>query len=284
MKSITYTNGNGKSITFGESPPFYLEYIDASSISTSRSTYKAIGQDGQSSGDITYNPRTIVCKLAYNGVLNDRYDTAEMLRNWQLITSVFLPKSAGELVYTNDLGTYKIACCPFDLPNYETVVATLGKFTIDFVADYPFWQSNEIICFRLGEVVGGFSFPFSFNPTVQFGTWVKTCTIENDTGIETPFIVEIDTVSDYAILSNEKGEFIKVDRAIADGQKLVVNTLDMTVKLVNADGSFTYANNKVSLDSTYFKLHDGTNILTLDNGKTTPATASICYNKLYLGA
>jgi len=136
MKKIVYTNANGKSIEFGINPPFKLEDIDASSIGTSRNVYKPIGQDGQISGGATYNPRTIVCKLAFDGVLNGRYDDAEMLRNWQLITSVFLPKSAGELVYTNDLGTYKIACCPFDLPNYETVVATLGKFTIDFVADF----------------------------------------------------------------------------------------------------------------------------------------------------
>ena len=283
MREITYTNQYGKSITFTNSRPFVLESIDANSIGTTRNSYKAIGQDGQNDGEITYNARTIICKLAFDGVLNGKYSNAEMERNWQLIASVLLPNVSGMLVYTNNVGTYKIACSPFELPNYENVVATLGKFSIQFVANNPFWQANEEISFRLGSIVGGFSFPFSFNPTVSFGTWVKSCTIENDMGIDTPFLIEMVTVSDYCKITNEKGQFIKVDRPITAGQRLTINTANQEVRLYDVDGTYTLANNKVTLDSTFFKLHYGTNVLTLDNGQLTPAIATIAYNKLYLG-
>lgn len=271
MQSITYTNELGQSLTFGNTFPFLFVNIDASSLGKTEETFKAYAQDGQTTGITTYNPRTIICNLilAIDGVTSYR-------QNWQRICSVLAPKLKGTLYYTNEIGTYKIDCSTFEIPKIEQ-----QQFAVQFVADYPFWQASEDICFRLGSIVGGFSFPFSF--PVSFGTWVKSCTIENDTGIDTPLKIEMTTVSDYCKITNEKGEFIKVDKPVADGQKLVIDTYEGKVKLYSADGSFVYANNKVTLDSTYFTLHNGTNILTLDNGQTTPAIATICYNKLYTG-
>mgnify|MGYP002507803314 CR=1 FL=1 len=282
MEKITISNELG-SIEFSDQLPFRLISIDGNSQGSACEVFKAINQHGQTSGETLYNARMIPCRIAIAGLENGKYSHKALLQNEQQAFKFMQPHLPMQLVYENDIGVYKINVRLEEKPPRKKDVGEVYKYDINFIADNPYWQANEDICFRLGSIVGGFSFPFSFNPTVKFGTWVKTCTIENDTGIETPFTIEMTTVSDYCKITNEKGEFIKVDKPVTDGQKLIIDTYDMTVKLVNADGSFVYANNKVTLDSTYFKLHYGTNVLTLDNGQSTPAIASICYNKLYLG-
>lgn len=274
MQSITYTNELGQSLTFGDTPPFMFVDISGAGVGKTQESFKAIGVDGQTTGKPTLNERTILCNLilsTYGGVTAYR-------NNCNIMRSVFSPSLNGILSFTNEIGTYKIACSPFEVP-----IISQQQFSIQLIANNPYWQASEEISFRLGSIVGGFSFPFSFSPTVSFGTWVKSCTIENDMGVDTPFVIEMVTVSDYCQITNELGQFIKVDRPITEGQRLTINTANQEVRLYDVDGTYTLADNKVTLDSTYFKLHYGTNVLTLDNGQLTPAIATITYNKLYLG-
>lgn len=282
MEKITISSELG-TVTFSNLYPYKLISIDSDSQGSACQVYKAIEQHGQTAGDTYYNARIIPCRVAISGELNGKYNHRQFLQNKQAALKVMQPNLRCLLTYQNDLGIYKINVRLEERPTPKKDIGEIYKLDINFVADYPFWQASEQVSFRLGSIVGGFSFPFSFNPTVSFGTWVKTCTIENDTGIDTPFKIEMTTVSDYCKITNEKGEFIKVDRAVADGQRLVIDTFNLDVKLYSADGTYEDANNKVTLDSTYFTLHQGTNVLTLDNGQTTPAVATISYNKLYLG-
>ena len=275
MRKVTYINEFGKSITFGDELPYFLEYIDGSGLGAATEVYKSYGDDGQRKGITTLEARTILCDFifAFRG-------TAENYRKkWVKICDIFNPKLNGTLFYEDDGGSYKIGCRPFELPKK----ITNQKFSMQFVADSPFWQAKQGFYQKLGTVVGGLKLPLSFNPKIKLGTWIKECTIDNDTSVETPFVITVESVSDYCKITNQKGEFIKIDKPIGAGEKLVIDTGNYNVKLYFADGSFIYANNKITLDSTYLKLYAGENTLTLDNGQATLATASIEYNKLFVG-
>lgn len=275
MRKVEYINELGKSISFGDSLPYFLKSIDGSSLGITEQIYKSIGQDGQKAGEITLNARTILCEFIFSFVGS----VESYRRQWQNICEVFSPKLKGTLHYSNDGGSYKIDCRPYEVP------APLkdSQFTVQFIADSPLWKAEKRFYQKLGTVKGGLSFPFSFNPKIRFGTWEKECTIYNDTSIETPFIINIESVSDYCQITNQKGEFIRIDKPIGLGERLEIDTGNYTVKLYSNDNSFVYANNKITLDSTYFKLYAGENILTLDNGTETLSTASIAYNSLFLG-
>lgn len=283
MEKITYRNANGDSISFANSAPFYLESIDANSVGTAYSTQKAIGQDGQDILDITYNPRTVVAKLAFCGIKNGRYDEAAMHKNWLTISRVLIPNQAGTLIYQNDAGIYKIAYRPSELPNFTRSVGTLCRFSVDFTADYPFWKSYTDFTARLGTVVGGKRYPVIYNPALRYGEWVMKAAIKNDCGIPTPFAITIESVSTYAKIINQRGEYLYIDQVTGEGEKLVIDTENYTVTLIQADGTEVLANHKITLDSSYFRLYPGINILTLENGEDSAAKATVAYNQLYLG-
>ncbi len=275
MRKVTYVNELGKSITFDDTLPNLLVDIDTSSLGITEQIYKSIEHDGQKAGEITLNARTIICEfvVAFMG-------TAENYRKkWREICDIFSPKLKGTLHYSNSGGSYKIDCRPLEVPKNPKE----QKFTIQFIADNPYWQNADGYYKRLGTVQGGLSFPIKFNPKIKFGIWTKQAIIKNNTSEEAPFIISVESVSDYCQITNQKGEFLRIDRVIAEGERLEIDTGNYTVKLFSPDGSFIYSNNKLTLDSTYFKLYQGENILDFDNGSSSFAIASISYNDLYLG-
>ena len=284
MRKITYTNERGYSVTFGRTAPFFLSRISANSVGTTISKVKAIGQDGQTTQEITYNPRTVICEVSFVGIENGRYSDTEMLKNWRKITRAVVPKLRGVLEYKNDAGTYRIDCYPLELPDYTRDVGTHCTLTLQFIADYPFWRSSAEFSSRLGQVVGGKRYPVKYNPKMRYGTWVKNAVITNDTGVDTPFVVEVESVSDFVKLSNKAtGEFLLVNQPIADGEKLVIDTGTYKVLLIKTDGSRELANYKLSLDSSFFQLPPGTSEIVLENGEESLSRATITYSKLFLG-
>lgn len=288
MQKITYTNKYGDSITFGNTSPYFLEKIDGNSLSVNRTTVTALQQDGQTTTNSNYGVRTIICDLAFIGVSGGKYDKYEMLTLWQEVLKTIIPKQTGILTYQNDIGTYKIECYPYEVPNYDIKVATFSKFQLEFVADNPFWLSEEQFALKLGQVTGGIQYPLIY--PIQYGEWITTLTLENDTNIELPCVVEVSTNANYVkVINNTTGEFIQVEKAITENQKLIIDTGNYTVEIVTYDDlgvevSREYANYRLTYDSTYFNLAIGENELSIENGiagATIPATVK--YRKRYLG-
>lgn len=288
MRQITYVNSHGDSLTFGRTTPFFLTDIDANSLGTSRDTQKAIGQNGQTTQGIVYNPRTIILNLAFDGILDGKYDWGELRKNWKQIVKTFLPHEKGTLYYQNAGGSYKIDCSPFDIPNFESVVATHSKFKLEMIADDPLWLAKQALVSRLGQVTGGIRFPLRY--PLQYGKWITNAVIDNDTNLELPCVVELSTSASYVqVTNNTTGEFIKVDKALQNNQKLIIDTGACTVVIVTYDtlGLETareYANYKLTSDSRYFKLVCGLNNISIDNGVASSAIpASVTYYKRFLG-
>lgn len=288
MRTLTYINEYGDSVTFGVSAPYYLHDIDASSLGTDRTTQKTIGQHGETTTALTYKQRSIVAKLGCIGIKDGRYNQQAFDAAWQQICSVIVPAAKGTLVYTNDVGTYRIDCSPNELPNPQRDIATKYSFAVDFIADVPFWRAEHPFVHRLGQVVGGKRYPLRY--PLRYGEWVRDVTVINDTNIATPVVVEITSEATEVLVTNmTTGEYIKVETPLTQGQKMVIDTGKYTVEIITYDElgketSREYANYRITLDSTYFRLSPGRNHVTLDNGYPDAlASASITYDKLYLG-
>lgn len=286
MQEITYANFYGKSITFGRSPPFFLEKLDQS-IGVSRDSQKAIGQNGQTTLGVLYQARTIMLSLAFIGLKNNRYDWEEMRKNWLKIGNVFIPDKVGTLYYKNDGGSYKIQCMPIEMPDFDVSVATLGKFKLQLVADNPFWLTKQDFISKLGQTIGGIKYPLRY--PLQYGKIIREAVIEIDLNMPIPCTIEVQTAAAYIrIVNNTTGEFIRIDRPLNNNQKMIVNTEDATVAIVELNSyggekSREYANYRITLDSRYFLLAVGENRITIENGAAdSPCPASIIYNRRYV--
>jgi len=289
VKKITYTNIYGESVTFGSDPPCYLEDLDANSLASSYGTQKAIGQDGETFSGVTLNPRTIIATCGFKGVKGGRLSYAEAERIAQQIYRVFLLHHNGTLTYQNNVGTYWIACRPVELPPIETIAGPFKRFSIELVAEEPFWLSSQPFVLRLGQVQGGKQYPLRY-PLV-YGQWVKEASINNDTWLTTPVTVQITGTADYILITNETtGEYIRVDEPIEYNQRMIIWTgREPYVELITYDdrGNETerkYANYRLDLGSRYIKLAPGKNRLTLDNGiPGVLPVATVEFYKYYQG-
>jgi phage-related protein len=276
MQSITYINELGKQVTFSSeanSPKFLISVV--APVSKTVQTYTAIGQHGQKRLNTIYNPRTITCECIYAC----ETDIVSYKKGWQEIVDTFAPHLKGTLIYTNDAGTYEIDVSPL-----ETPILSKQQFAIQFEADFPLWRNAESTEYVFGTVKPLWKFPFTFaNGPLKMGEWQKEFEYVNNNSIETPFKLVIQGVSDYCKITNDNGEFIKVNKAVATGQTLTIDTATGIVTFADENGVISYANQYVSLDSTLgMKLHEGVNILTYENGVTSLPIATISINQYFL--
>lgn len=276
MKKFTYTNENGESITFDNTigSQYFIEKLVANVGKTSQKV-TLIGQDGQKTTNVVLNPRTIYCDFIFQFV--GSYEKYE--EDWININSIFNPKLKGTIRYENHTGAYLIEASPLETPILDN-----QKFSMQFEADDPYWRLEQTTEYIFGTVKPLFKFPVSFaNGPIKMGEWQKTFTYVNKIGINTPFKLSIEGVGDYAKITNDKGEYIHINKALVAGQKLTIDTATLEVKLIE-NGVETFANQYSTIDSTLeMVLHKGVNTLTYENGVSSLPITIININQLYVG-
>lgn len=288
MDKITFTNEYGKSISFGPSPPLFLESIDPNSIGTTADSYRPIGADGQITKEVLYNPRTIIATLSFVGIREGRYSEAELRSIWLNVGNVLTPHKEGTLTYQNEGGVYFIKCRPLSMPNFNRAVATFSRFKIEFLADKSFWMSKTAFKSGLGQVEKMWQYPYSYPLT--YGEWRTDAIIVNDCNVPVPVKIEIQSTAVHIKVTNSStGEFIQVDKALTSLQKMIIDTEEclVTVETYSTDGSLTdteNANYLLTVDSTPdMKLQVGENTLIVENGvAVSNIPATVTYYKRYL--
>jgi hypothetical protein len=283
MTELTVTQGKN-TIDFRVSGEFICESVDSSSIGSTTPAYTAIQQYGQIVGDTTYNARSIPCQLAIKPIRGNKYDMAYLDELWQKVIKVLMPHKRCELTLHKNGKSYKINARVPEINSY-TYNGGFATFEVNFLADDPMWRDAISTEYVFGTVKPLFKFPCTFaNGNLRFGEWQKEFTYCNTNDVETPFKLVIQGVSDYCKITNDNGEFIKVNKAVATGQTLTIDTATGIVTLADENGVISYANQYVSLDSTLgMKLHEGVNILTYENGLSSLPVATITINQYYLG-
>lgn len=277
MKKMTYTNEYGDTIVFVNDPQSTQFLISLKGLmSKTEQITKAIGQDGQKTLNSVYNPRPLMAKMIYE---RRGRSLIEYQEHWMEIVNTFAPGIKGTIRYETESGIYLIDVKPLEEPEL-----TKQQFTIQFTADFPFWRNAIDKEYVLGTVKPLWKSPFTFaNGPLRMGEWQKTFTFNSKVNTDTPFIVEIEGVGDYCKIINDNGDFMMVDMPITQGQKLIINTGEKTVFLIDADGTKIDANNNLTIDSNYLQFHRGENILTYDNGISSLPIATLKFAELYMG-
>lgn len=142
-KRIRYRSDNGLIFEFGDRAPYFLEKIDAASISGVFTTDIIPDCVGQVTTSRTFGARTVECELAVT------FDSPDMeLFKKQIlseITECFNPLSNGTLEIETDTGVYEINCYPQESPKFDNgKLPYIYRFTVDLVCDYPYFKNKRV--------------------------------------------------------------------------------------------------------------------------------------------
>lgn len=261
-KRIIITNQLGESIEICRDPYVFVSF-DTSGNEASIVKTKGYMQDGVSVGNVTMNEMTLPIEFYIKGM-----SLEEVYKLRQQMNRIINPK-LGPFSITVDLphGTFTNTVSIEALPRYRVEderyqVVQRGLFHI-LLTD-PYWKNDNDIEVPLISWEPNFSFPFSFAPTVTFGTKGEQQRVVNNGDVDTPVKIDVYGPCTSPIITNLTTiEFIKIERDVPAGQRLEINTAygQKTVQLIKSDGTIINAYNWISADSKLFSLRRGLNIL-----------------------
>lgn len=227
LKKVKYRNSLGQEVIF-DNKIFFCERIDMTGTSGVHTSDTLAFSDGQITTNHQLSPKTIPCDFAFKDKNNDVWARLRL-------AEIFNPTINGILtVYSQDT-IYKIDVYPQDFPTFtpDSTVPYVYRWSVDFIADYPYWRVGSEKTIELISAI------FKFNSRCSVNIPV---TIYFPANVSTPFNI------------NGKGFTLRSCEV-----PLFVNTKDFSVK--NADG--INFNNKIDaeteLDNIFLKF--GENII-----------------------
>jgi hypothetical protein len=271
MQRIIFTNARGQSVELKSSAPFLLQSIDGlGDVDADVQTQKAPFQDGSTYIDTVLQERPISMQIA---ILAS--DTTTLLQQRQILASVFNPKlGKGVLRYENDETIREIEAVPDSVPAFpsgkENRGPTFQKALINLLCPEPFWLNDRDIIDELAVFEGGLSFPLSFPNMFSQQSDSRTKLLVNEGDVETSVNITFHgpATAPIRITNETTGEFIEVNQSLLEGEKLVINTKfgKKQVIKVASDGNQTNAFHYINLESTFFQLIPGNNLLSYSTG------------------
>lgn len=285
MQRITFTNSRGQSVELKSSAPFLLQNINGlGDIDADVQTQKAPFQDGSTFIDSVLLERTISMQIA---ILVS--DTTTLLQQRQILASVFNPKlGKGVLRYENDETIREIEAVPDSVPAFpsgkENRGPTFQKALINLLCPEPFWLDEFSTSEKMSYILGGLSFPLRLGTMFAHRGFKKV--LYNQGDVATPVTIEFyGPATNPVVWNRTTNEFIKVNRTLVETDKLVITTDfgNKSVTIENEDGTTTNVFNWIDLESTFWQLVQGDNII--EYGSDSDATKSrviVSYKNRYL--
>lgn len=274
---IKYTNKLGNEIVLSSNPSSLrlYEVVGLDGLTNNIYTSKSPNQDGITidNTDLQDRPVSLVGKIITT-------DKEEMQRCRNELLKVFNPKFGGVLKYKDLYINCEVDIAPvFSYTSYNIL-----EWIIELVAPNPYLESlqlGEEISTWIGGLKFKFSLPFKLK---QRGPTKKN--IYNDGHVDTPIEIFFKGPAvNPSILNQTTGDFIKVNRALTSDDTLIINTEfgNKTVE-IERNGIRTNAFNYIDLDSTFFCLRVGDNLIeyTTEND-LTPQSVEIRYKNRYVG-
>lgn len=259
-EKVIFTNVKGQSIELTNRMPFLLESVEGKGdVSANVQMQSAPFQDGATFIDTTLETRAL--ELIVNIKAHSR-DELNLLR--QQISSIFNPRlGLGKLTYSNGNIEREIEVVSAGIPIFPTGEAK-GKWfqrtVINLIAPNPYWEDTIEENYKLEDFVGSFRFPFTL-PT-RFSTRGDSKVLANYGDVPTPIEVEFRGPVTNPVITNEStGEFIRINRAIPVGYKLILDTSfgNKRVEIIAPDGTTMNGFHFIDLQSTFFGLDIGDN-------------------------
>lgn len=266
MEKITFTNSLGETITF-DGPPFYLQSITGlGDVTANLQLQKSAYQNGSRLIGTTLNEREINVSFVI-ATDDDDHEYGELSNKRIQLARVLNPLlGKGVLRYENEGFVREIDCVADSVPVYPDSGKRSKRLQVGsvmFVAPQPHWKS----LMRQEEPMFTPMFQFPFEGQFQMGLQLDKRVIRNDGDAPSPVRIEFyGPATNPKMLNETTGKFIKVNREIAEGECLVVNTHPdaLSVELIDANGVTTDILNQLDFNSTLsgFVLQQGENIMT----------------------
>lgn len=281
MKLI-YINEKGISIEIKYSYPYFFQTIlGEDGLKSEISTYTNYNQDGC----FINNQKLAYRDIEITGILRGDTKEEELIKREKLL-KVFNPKLKGKLIYENGNMKRLIECVVEEGPKFSARnVYKQKNFIISLLCPNPYWkdfyEGNEIVSTWIGGWKFKFKLPFRFK---QRGESRKN--IYNEGHVETPVeIIFKGPAVNPCVINHATGEFIKVERTLTTDDTLYITTEFGNKKVeIERNGVRNNAFNYIDLDSTFFQLKVGDNMIeyTTDND-LEPQSVEIRYRNRYLG-
>lgn len=251
MRWIEWKNdmGHGGRFLPAWDPPYMLRDFDPGALASAAETSKGVRMDGVDTLHVSFEPRHITLSGTILAVGTQQLPAQAVLdRSRQELARTFNPRHPGTLLWNNEAGVYRIRCRPVSAPAFQERIEWSQDFTVEFQADSPLWENNELQMMTLGKVTNMWVFPWSI-PTV-FSVFLNTGVINNETGEEIRPIIRISPspLERLEIRNEASGQSLIITHAIDEGQRLIVDMANYLVTLVDggteinvthwADGTF----------------------------------------------
>lgn len=280
--SLIYENEQGFKVELTSSKPFLLQKFEGlGSVKNNISSFKSPYQDGATKQSSSLEVRDI----SLQGVV--LADSSELLMSYRRdLIRTFNPKIKGKLIYVYEGGEKEINCEVEEAPIFPYESSPLTQvFNIGLVALDPFFQDTFFYTEEITTWIGGLSFQFSF-PVTFAVKGESSRNIKNDGDVETPIEITFKGAAiNPKIVNTSTGEFIRIKRTLSSDDTLIINTEfgNKKVEIVKSDGSKQNAFNYIDLNSTFFQLVQGDNVLEYSTDGLDPSSVSIKYRNKYLG-
>lgn len=284
MQKLIFTNVRGESVELGNTKPYILSHIDGaggveSDIKTTRSPY----QDGSTYIRTQLEDRLLTITGAVMG--KSREEMYE-LRN-QLARILNAKLGPGRLEYINDAKVYSIQAVPDGSPIWGDRYANNQLFTAAFLCPDPYWNDEFESAIDLKYFSGGLTFPLVLPTTFTLIGFKNVFVNAGD--VETPVLIRYYGPAVNPVVENETtGEYIRVNYSLSDTDVLEINTAfgRKRVEVVAEDGSRTNVFHWIDLNSTFFNLQPGDNVLSYssDIQNIDKAKVTVTWQNRYSGA
>lgn len=288
MQRIIYENPAGESVTItpNASPYIFESVTGVSAIDTQLIIHHPAGLDGALYRTLVLNDREVTVNLHVFGE-----DRQALYRNRleliQLCASAGnKDERTGKLWYINSAGAWWIPATVKQGPKERGErKKNYLPMQIVFYCPNPLWRAEDATIDKLAYIAGGFKFPLCIpaitepKPGIKFGSRGYRAEIVNDGDSPAPVELEISGPATVPKIEHKRtGQYIAVNQELEVGDKLYINTEPgrKEVKITKATGEESNAMGLIDLNSTFFLLEPGNNLLEYTSGNdTTLATVVV---------
>ncbi|MCT4660305.1 MAG: phage tail family protein [Tissierellales bacterium] len=267
---VTYINKNGDKLEFGNRAPFVFKSIEGLEFNSIVRMTKAPKQIGKSFDDLSIDERLVTISFAL--ISEDESGCYSMREKLLKVTNPLI--GPGKLVISTEYmdADLEVITEKISIPDLETLSGNILDGMFHLVAPNPLFLKQYEESSELSFLMGGMKM---FKLPTGFSLRGKKRKILNNGQISTPVKIAFHGPGTKPRVNNlTTGEFIEINSALEDGDILFIDTTDMnkSVRIKRSNGSEENAFGQINLDSTFWKLVQGENILSYESRNDSQKT------------
>lgn len=284
---VTFINAKNESTDFYYKP-FVINSVEGlSEMESDDYTYSGYRQDGEVYVSAALRSRKIDVQFTIMAS-----SVEELLKKRQSITQILNPKlGVGELIYTYQGVTRKIYCAVSKLLIDVKSKRTYSKAQLTLTAYDPYFYDLLPTKISVATWHNALKFPLTIPRQGMIFGYKEPSLIANiinegdiECGLTIEFIAK-GTVKNPSLLNINTQEFIKVNRTMTAGEKIIISTGYNEKRITSIiDGQSTNIMNHLDLESTFLQLTVGDNLFRYDAEQNlSNLEVNIYYTQRYLG-